>query len=105
RIADVRNERKEFDRGLEAANSGLKVNDKNSNCLNARGLAWYGKKELTRACDDFGGAIKSDPNHPNAYFNRANANSDLEKWPEALADVDEAVRITPRNADAWLLRG
>jgi tetratricopeptide (TPR) repeat protein len=77
----------------------------NADILNSRGLAWYAKKDFEKAAADFGAAVKSNPEHRHAWFNRALMSCEQKKYAEAIADLDEAVRITPRNADAWKLRG
>lgn len=104
-LAEVRVAAGSADAALEAADAGLKGNAGNPSLLNARGLAWYAKKDFARASDDFSAAIKSDPEHRNARFNRALVNCEVAKHAEAIADLDEVVRLSPKNADAWKLRG
>lgn len=104
-LAEVRVAAGQADAAIEAANSGLKDNAGNASLLNARGLAWYAKKDFAKATADFSAAIKADPDHRNARFNRALICCEEKKWAEAIADLDEAIRIAPKNPDSWKLRG
>ncbi len=104
-LAEVRVTAGSPDAAIEAADAGLKGNAGCASLLNARGLAWYAKKDFARAGDDFSAALKTDAEHRNARFNRALVCCELKKYAEAIADLDEAVRLSPKNPDAWKLRG
>lgn len=104
-LAELRVRKNAMDAALEAANEGLKINAGHAGLLNARGLAWYAKKDFAKANDDFSAAITADADHRNARFNRALISCELKKYKEAIADLDEAIRLAPKNPDSWKLRG
>ena len=73
----------------------------------ALGMHWEGIKDLNTA-------IRIDPKNPLAYFHRAMAyqyNREGEIFGpgaellKAISDFDWAIKLQPRNADYWYLRG
>src|SRR6185437_3170356 len=52
-----------------------------------------------------GAAIRSRPDDPEGYLNRAHTNQHLGRHDQALADYDQAIRLDPRYAPAYKDRG
>ncbi|MEO1438084.1 MAG: tetratricopeptide repeat protein, partial [Bacteroidota bacterium] len=63
------------------------------------------KKDLEIAKDWFTQAIAIQPGLYLAYYNRAAVNYFLEAYPEALADLDKALRLNPMNAWTYFYQG
>ena len=59
---------------------------------------------LKDAINAFGAAIKLNGAEPKYLMSRANALVQLEQYTEALADIDQAIRLAPGNADLMALR-
>ena len=49
--------------------------------------------------------LKEDPTNVDAFFARADAFVSLDKFKEAIADCDEAIRLQPAQAHLYLVRG
>ena len=49
--------------------------------------------------------LKSDPNDADAYHHRAHALVDLERYPEAIDDLTQAIRLRPNDAHYRVIRG
>ena len=63
-------------------------------------MANYEKREYDKAIADFSEAIKREPNHADAYYNRGNAYCDNIDFAEAIADFSMAIKLKPEYADA-----
>ncbi|MBW4641660.1 MAG: tetratricopeptide repeat protein [Goleter apudmare HA4340-LM2] len=50
-------------------------------------------------------ALRKNPNHPDAYFQRAIAYYDLENYQAAYEDLSQVVRLTPKSSIAYMNRG
>ena len=89
-----------------------------------RGNAWTGLKEYERAIQDYTCAIQLEdrtfidfgsdraldfelrlPFLYMVFFNRANANSELDNLQEALNDYTESIRIHPGSGESYFNRG
>lgn len=57
------------------------------------------------AVDAFNRAIQLNPKNAEALYKRANANYDLKKYPEAIADYTAAINLNPKYANAYFNRG
>ena len=56
---------------------------------------------LPAALADFSAVIKTEPRSVAAYVNRARAYASCSKWPEAEADYNKAVALTPLDKDLY----
>jgi eukaryotic-like serine/threonine-protein kinase len=63
-----------------------------------RGVLHVRQKEFTAAVDDLQRAIGLKPRQYTAYANLAQAYAGEKRWPEALAQLDEALRLQPDKA-------
>jgi tetratricopeptide (TPR) repeat protein len=53
----------------------------------------------------FTGRLKSDPNDADAYHHRAHALANLERFPESIDDLTQAIRLRPDDSHFRALRG
>ncbi len=65
--------------------------------FNNRGIAYEQLGETDKALQDFIWATQYDPNWPAFRRNRAATEAQLGKCPEALADIDLALKLSPHN--------
>jgi tetratricopeptide (TPR) repeat protein len=66
-----------------------------------RGIVHMELGELPAALADFSAVIKSEPTSVAGYINRARAYASCAMWQEAEADYNEAVALTPLDADLY----
>jgi Flp pilus assembly protein TadD len=69
------------------------------------GMLQIKKKTFDDAVETFGRLVQRNPDYPNAYVMRAQADSMTNHWSDALTDAQHATEHEPRNADAWLMLG
>jgi tetratricopeptide (TPR) repeat protein len=50
-------------------------------------------------------ALALRPKNPGMLLNRALAHADLNEWDAALSDLDQALKLAPRYAVAWQIKG
>jgi len=62
-------------------------------------------QERAKAEMDYTEAIRLKPNYSDAYYNRAGARVDLEKFKEAKEDFDMVLKLNPKNEKAYFNRG
>ena len=68
-----------------------------------RFLRTMGKYKEAIACYDQ--AIKIEPKHIAARYNKGNVMLALGKYHEAVNCYDKVIKITPKDADAWQSKG
>jgi tetratricopeptide (TPR) repeat protein len=56
--------------------------------------------ELTRAIEDYDKALKCNPDDAFSLLNRGDAYAQLEKWPDAVVDLEKAFKLNPRELRA-----
>jgi tetratricopeptide (TPR) repeat protein len=78
---------------LEAA---LKLDPRHKKARTDLGMALVIQRDYARARTMFSQLIEESPDGP-AYYGRALANHGLNKKTEALADIENAIRLTPDN--------
>ncbi len=59
---------------------------------------------MQEAIAEYDEAIRRNPMHPLAYYNRANAYLDLGQYQLAVNDYSEAIRVYPRDAEVYAAR-
>lgn len=74
----------------------LKLDPRHLKARTDLGMAWVIQRDYTRARAIFDKLIEESPDGP-AYYGRALANHGLNNKTEALADIENAIRLTPDN--------
>ena len=69
------------------------------------GICQSESEQLNEALVSFDEAIKHEPGHAGAFYNRGLTLHELKRFDEALASYDEAIKLNPNNADAYNNRG
>jgi tetratricopeptide (TPR) repeat protein len=69
-----------------------------------RGWSYEKKGDLNKALDDFGGAIRCNPNSGFAYYHRGSIRFEKREYDLALSDFGEAARCDMHPASALIMR-
>ena len=114
---DVRLRQKQYDTALADLNQGMKIADPKGDSSNqflgkryaARGVAWLGKKDVEQALADLNHAVALDPKRAESYYFRSFAFQRKRMLPEALADMEVAVKLHDSSifsipSGEWLYR-
>ena len=75
----------------------IKINPKDFDACNKRGIAKYSLDDYPGAIDDFTEAIKSNSNYASAYNNRGYVKCKLKNYQEAIYDFKYAIEYGPNN--------
>ena len=70
-----------------------------------RGDSYAEEGQHEQAIQDFGEAIRLDPQNAGAYHNRGVAYARLGQYEQAIQDFDEAIRLDPQLGSAYYNRG
>ena len=65
------------------------------------GIAYSAVQDFRHAIEQYGEAIRLNPEYTYAYTNRGIAKDALERFEDAIADFNEAIRIDPKNYKAY----
>lgn len=94
RLAETYTKLERFDEAESLLASIESDDDLTAVLIRARGLAARGSRAAARAL--FDRAVEMAPNNPNPFLQRAEFNSaDASQFNDALADVDQAIRLQP----------
>jgi tetratricopeptide (TPR) repeat protein len=86
----------QHDEAIEAFGDAIVLDPDRSDYYNGMGLAFYRKKQYRVALEVFTEATKIDPNDAVAAYNEACVLSLLNRKPEALARLKDAVSLDPK---------
>ena len=97
----------ESDLALTDYDEALKIRPGSTDALTGRAWLRMARREYSAALDDLNKAIDSSPPASSgvARYYRGYAFLRLENYPKALADLNEAQKYLPNNADVYLARG
>ncbi|DBA05018.1 TPA: hypothetical protein N0F65_000706 [Lagenidium giganteum] len=103
---------KQYDQALEAARKGRAADPEHANWGRAEGIVWYYKGNDCMHNDDYDGAVEAytkaiegDPSDSDFHINRSAAYSNLEKYEDALRDIETALTINSEDARVLLRKG
>ncbi len=72
---------------------------------NSRGIAKYGRNDLSGALSDYNAAIKFNPVYAGAYYNRGIIFYAIQDYEKALNDYSKAIELNAKFASAFCARG
>lgn len=75
-----------------------------SGLWNRAGWAWLQVHEEAKALAAYGEALRLKPADADLWIDRATALASMERYWDALKDLDKVVEIAPQRADAFALR-
>jgi tetratricopeptide (TPR) repeat protein len=114
---EVRLRQKDYDQALSDLNQGIKIADPDGKSPNRflakryahRGVVWLGKKDVDHALADFNRSLDLNPKAAETYYFRSFAFERQKLLPQALADMETAVKIYDSNIFSlprgdWLYR-
>ena len=70
-----------------------------------QGVAKSRDRDAAGAVEAFSQSLKFNPNNPETLYRRANANYDLKKYQESIADYSQAIALDPNYFQAYFNRG
>jgi tetratricopeptide (TPR) repeat protein len=70
-----------------------------------RGNAYFNEMQYDHAIQDFGEAIRLNPQDPDGFYNRALVYKNKSEYDSAILDFDQAIRLNPSFAQAFNKRG
>lgn len=82
-----------------ALGSGGLSAERRSTAYNNRGVCWANKGDRRRAVQDYGLAIKENPQNDRAYTNRGLSHGILGDYASALADHQKALALRERKME------
>jgi len=98
-------DRRDYRKSMMAFIEAIKLNPKNMDAINLRGLLLAEQGLYALAIDDFNQALRVDSKFVPAITNRANVNRTLGKYDEAMADYNFALSISPGHVESYINRG
>jgi tetratricopeptide (TPR) repeat protein len=79
--------------------------DQRAQALDQAGLAWLDAHEPARAKAAFDGALAFHGEDPDLLIDRAQALADLKQYWDAIDDLNRAIELAPKRAEAYFYRG
>lgn len=73
--------------------------------FNNRGNTYFGKRDYTRAIQDYDQAIRIRPNYPEAFNNRGYVYYHKQDYDRAIENYDQALKLNPKYVKAFNNRG
>jgi tetratricopeptide (TPR) repeat protein len=70
-----------------------------------RAIAYANKQDYDRAIEDYGEAIRLNPNNAGAFNNRGFAYANKQDYDRAIEDYGQAIQLNPNNSGAFFNRG
>lgn len=97
--------KKERQKKIENLNKKIESEKNNAELYLERGKLKRNDDDSDGAIEDFNSALRINPKYANAFYFRALAKGDLQRYKEALEDFNIAVSLNPNDADFILDRG
>jgi tetratricopeptide (TPR) repeat protein len=96
---------REFDKAIADFSAALKLDSRNGGALIGLGNTYFCKDQYKKSVDYYTQALGIYPKYAYLFVWRCQAFQALRDLPRALADAEEAVRLTPDDPFARLIRG
>jgi tetratricopeptide (TPR) repeat protein len=94
-------EMKQFKEGLQNLNMAISFNHDSGSYYTYRGIAYEGLGKLDSAIADYTFSIQHDSGSYMAYYRRALTYEQAQKYKEAFDDLNKAIMISPKFANAY----
>lgn len=91
-----------FDDGIRYFDDYIKTMSNDVNAFKYRGLCYQGKKDYTRAIEDFSSVIRLAPTAAEGYINRGNTYIMMKNLPSAERDFKDAVKYESHNIEGYI---
>ncbi len=91
--------------GFSMANAHDKAYDLSAKDYFALGVTAHQSAKFQEASENYGQAIKLDPDYAKAYNNRGNAKCHLRDYQGAIEDFSQAIKLKPDSPEAYYNRG
>jgi stress-induced-phosphoprotein 1 len=104
RTPDILNKLKDIERAKAAADRAAYIDPAQSAAAREEGNRLFKEGDFAGAVKSYTESIRRDPSDARGYNNRALAYTKLVAFPEALKDVEEAIRVDPvfgKQLQAW----
>lgn len=94
-----------FDEAIKDYMMAIKLDSSIYQSYNNLGLIYFEKKDYEKAIQLYNKAIFYNKETPELYYNRAYAKSYLDKFDDAISDIDVALNIAPNNPHIYYYLG
>jgi tetratricopeptide (TPR) repeat protein len=103
-------EHEERDNAIECLGQAIRINPEYVNAYFNRGIEFCRNADFVRAIDDFDVVIERFPYYDHERFQatykyRGLAHAQQREFSEALLDLNEAIRLSPKDAECYYHRG
>ncbi len=95
----------EIDKAIEAYSQAIKLNPRDTDAYNNRGVAYQKLGNFDRAFKDYNTAIPINPYDAVIYSNRGAAYVDKGELDRGLEDLNRAIEVNPNYAETFYNRG
>jgi len=103
-LACVQRDLHDYSAAIETLRPAIVTNPDSPLLWNTLGTVLAEQGDMATAVTFFDEALRFDPKHPHALYNRANAKLDLGDLDEALKDCDAAMALTRAPGDLAMMR-
>jgi len=90
---------------VESCDQALKINSKNADVWNIKGLDLLKLKEYEEALKCYNNALEFSPNFDEAWLNKSEVLAIKGKLSEAVKCAERAIEINPNRTDRWKVLG
>src|SRR5438105_4683465 len=85
-------------KAISEASRAIKLNPRNAEAYNRRGLAYHEDDQDDAAIADYSKAIEINPRYAEAYSNRGAVYNDKGQYDQAIVDCSKAIELNRKDA-------